>query len=149
MAEKTWAEMNWRERREKRYKWWLDAEGVNFVSAEAKKLYRQRVQRMINVYNVEEPDRVPVSLPAGSTPAYAYDTDYHSCSYDIEKAVKAWDKFNEEFKDADTAASPAMILSGKIYDILDFKLYKWPGHGLPENAPGIQFVEGEYMKPNE
>ena len=43
----------------------------------------------------------------------------------------------------------AMIPAGRVYDLLDYRLYKWPGHGLPTDAEGIQFVEGEYMKADE
>jgi hypothetical protein len=32
---------------------------------------------------------------------------------------------------------------------MDHKLHKWPGHGIGDNVPSYQFVEGEYMKPNE
>jgi uroporphyrinogen-III decarboxylase len=149
MPDKKWSEMTPQEKREQRFKWWLDAESINFINAAAKKSYKQRIQRMIDVYNVKEPDRVPVSLMVGSLPAYLYGIDYYTCMYDYEKAVKAWDKFNEDFPDADSLSSPAMILPGKIYDILDYKLYKYPGHGLPKTATGIQFVEGEYMKANE
>ena len=42
-----------------------------------------------------------------------------------------------------------MVLPAKIYNLLDYKLYSWPGHGLPANASSIQFVEGEYMKEDE
>jgi len=149
MPEKKWSDMTPQEKREQRFKWWLDAESINFMNAAAKKSYKQRVQRMIDVYNVKEPDRVPVSLMIGSLPAYLYGTDYYSCMYDYEKAVKAWDKFNDDFPDADSLSSPATVIPGKIYDMLDYKLYKYPGHGLPKNATGIQFVEGEYMKANE
>ena len=149
MTEKKWEDMTPQEKREQRFKWWLDAEGVKFVNADAAKAYRTRVQRMIDVYNVKEPDRVPVSLPVGALPAYLYGTDYYTCMYDYEIAAKAWDKFNREFKDADTMFTPAMVLPGKVYDLLDYKLYKWPGHGLSRNAEGIQFVEGEYMKADE
>lgn len=149
MTEKKWTEMTPQEKRAQRYKIWLDAEGVNFISADAKKAYKQRVQRMIDAYNVREPDRVPVSLMIGALPAYLYGTDYYHCMYDYDLAVKAWDKFNAEFQDADSLSSPAMIIPGKIYDLMDIKLYKYPGHGLPKNATGIQFVEGEYMKAEE
>jgi uroporphyrinogen-III decarboxylase len=149
MPEKKWAEMTPQEKREQRFKWWLDAEGINFINAAAKKAYKQRVQRMIDVYNVKEPDRVPVSLMIGSLPAYLYGTDYHTCMYDYDKAVKAWDKFNQDFQDADSLSSPGTVIPGKIYDLLDYKLYKYPGHGLAANATGIQFVEGEYMKADE
>jgi uroporphyrinogen-III decarboxylase len=69
--------------------------------------------------------------------------------YDYDKAVKAFDKFNQDFLDADSLASPAMIFPGRVYDLLDYKLYSYPGHGLAKSATGIQFVEGEYMKPEE
>ena len=114
MSDKPWTEMTPREKRVQRFKWWLDAEEVNFIDGEAKEVYRHRVQRFIDVYNVEQPDRVPVSLPVGSTPAYLYGNDYHSCMYDYDLAVKSWDKFNEEFKDVDSLSSPAMIPAGKI-----------------------------------
>jgi uroporphyrinogen-III decarboxylase len=149
MPEKKWTDMIPQEKREQRFKWWLDAEGVNFVNANAKKAYKQRVQRMIDVYNVKEPDRVPVSLMTGALPAYLYGIDYYTCMYDYEKSVKAFDKFNQDFLDADSLASPGMILPGKVYDLLDYKLYSYPGHGLPKTATGIQFVEGEYMKAEE
>jgi uroporphyrinogen-III decarboxylase len=149
MPEKKWTEMTPQEKRSQRMKSWLDADGVNFVSAEAKKGYKQRVQRMIDVYNVAEPDRVPVSIRSGSLPAYLYGIDYYTCMYDYDKAVKAFDKFNQDFLDADSLSSPSMIFPGKVYDQLDYKLYSYPGHGLPKTATGIQFNEGEYMKPEE
>jgi len=149
MADKKWTELTQQEKRDQRYKWWLEAEGINFISADAKKAYKQRVQRMIDVYNVKEPDRVPVSLMTGSLPAYLYGIDYYTCMYDYDKAVKAYDKFNQEFLDADSLASPAMIFPGRVYDLLDYKLYSYPGHGLAKTATGIQFVEGEYMKVDE
>lgn len=148
MTDKTWEEMTPEEKRARRFQWWLNPD-VNFVSEEARQAYRQRVERMITVYNVEEPDRVPVSLPIGAIPAYLYGTDYYSCMYDYDLAVEAWEKFNEEFKDADSLATPAMVQPAKIYELLDYRLYKWPGHGIPRDAEGIQFVEGEYMKADE
>jgi uroporphyrinogen-III decarboxylase len=149
MPEKKWTEMTPEEKRNQRYKQWLDAEDINFISADAKKAYKQRVQRMIDVYNVKEPDRVPVSLMSGSLPAYLYGIDYYTCMYDYDKAVKAYDKFNQDFSDADSLASPATIFPGRVYDLLDYKLYSYPGHGLTKTATGIQFVEGEYMKADE
>ena len=69
-AAKPWAEMTWQEKREERFKQWLAAPGVKFVSAEAEKLHRERVTRFIKAIKMEEPDRVPVMLPVGSYPAY-------------------------------------------------------------------------------
>ncbi|MFA5308851.1 MAG: uroporphyrinogen decarboxylase family protein [Dehalococcoidales bacterium] len=149
MPETKWTNLTPQQKREQRFKWWLDAEGVNFIDANAQKAYKQRVQRLIDVYNVGEPDRVPVSLMIGALPAYLYGTDYHTCMYDYDKAVKAWDKFNQDFLDADSLSSPGTVIPGRVYDLLDYKLYKWPGHGLSTSATGIQFVEGEYMRADE
>jgi uroporphyrinogen-III decarboxylase len=149
MTDKQWADMTREEKRAQRFKWFQEPEDVNFVSAEAAKNYKIRTKRLTDVYHVREPDRVPVSLPVGATPTSMYDHDFYTCMYDYDKGVETWDKFNKEFKDADAMASPGMVLSGRAYDLLDYKLYKWPGHGLSKDSPGIQFVEGEYMKANE
>ena len=44
---------------------------------------------------------------------------------------------------------PGLIYSGRALEIADYKLYKWPGHGLGDDVNSYQFVEGEYMKANE
>jgi uroporphyrinogen-III decarboxylase len=146
--DKQWAQLSSEEKREQRFKWWLFPEGVKFSSPGAERVYQERVQRLIAVYQVKEPDRVPVSLPYGSMPAYLYGMDLYTVMYDYDEAVRAWTKFNHEFE-ADTFSSPAMVLPGRVYDLLDYKLYAWPGHGLSKSATGVQFVEGEYMKADE
>ena len=143
-----WAQLSPEEKMEQRFNGWLNPQGVTFISMEAEKAYKIRVQRLINVYKVQEPDRVPVSLPVGAMPAYLYGMDYKTAMYDYDKTIQAWKKFNEEFE-LDYIVSPSAILPGKVYDLLDYKLYTWPGHGLPGNATGFQYVEGEYMKADE
>jgi len=146
--EKKWADLSPEEKREERFNWWLSPPDVQFVSLEAEKAYKIRVQRLIDVYKVQEPDRVPVSLPFGALPAYLYGTDYRTVMYDYHKAAQAWMKFNKEFE-TDYLISPAMVLPGKVYELLDYKLYTWPGHGMPESSNGYQYIEGEYMKEDE
>jgi hypothetical protein len=137
------------EKRQQRYEWFLSTDGLKFDSKEAEESYKKRIKRMIDVYQVKEPDRVPVSVSVGVTPAYLNGTDFYTVMYDYEKLKQAWNKFNLEYTDLDSFATPAMVLPGKVYDLLDYKLYAWPGHGLPRHATGIQFVEGEYMKADE
>ena len=69
-ANRKWEEMTWQERREERFKRWLNPKNVKFVSPEAEKLYKERVTRFIKAIRLEEPDRVPVILPVGFYPAY-------------------------------------------------------------------------------
>jgi hypothetical protein len=146
-AEKKWDDLTPVEKREQRYQWWLSP-GIKFSSPQAEKNYRERALRFINAYRVEKPDRVPVSLPVGSWPAYLAGTDMHTVMYDYDKARQAWRKFYDEYE-TDLAVTPGMVLPARVYDLLDYKLYAWPGHRLPQNSTGIQFVEGEYMKEDE
>jgi hypothetical protein len=147
--DENWDKLTPAEKRKKRFEWFQSTEGRKFDSKETEAAYKQRTQRLADVYNVKEPDRVPVSASVGATPAYLDGTNVRTVMYDHEKLRHAWDKFNKEHTDLDIFASPAMVLPGKAYDLMDYKLYKWPGHGLPVTATGIQFVEGEYMKADE
>ena len=67
---KRWAELSPAEKREERFMWWLSPPEVRFSSLTAERTYKARVQRFIDVYNVKEPNRVPVSLPVASMPAF-------------------------------------------------------------------------------
>lgn len=145
-----WAKMTPEEKRLERFQWWLKPQGVEFVTEEAGRAYERRAQRLIDAYSVEEPDRVPVSVSVGAIPAYLYGTDNHTVMYDYEKLAEVWTRFNDEHGvELDSFANPAMIIPGRVYDLLDFRLYAYPGRGLPADAMGVQFVEGEYMKADE
>jgi uroporphyrinogen-III decarboxylase len=145
-----WSKLTPEQKKNERYDWWLNPQNVEFVNADAGKAYKKRVQRFIDAYNVEEPDRVPVSLTTGAMPAYSNGLDYYTAMQDYEKTAGAWIKFNEEHsEDLDCFSSPAFLTPGRVYDHLDYKLYSYPGHGLPQNSRGLQFVEGEYMKSDE
>ncbi len=99
---KPWAEMTWQEKREERFKNWLAAPGVKFVSAEAEKLHKQRVTRFIKAIKMEEPDRVPAMLPVGSFPAYHAGTTFYNIMYDYNELKRAWIMFMDDFGDMDT-----------------------------------------------
>jgi hypothetical protein len=108
-----------------------------------------QAQRMVDVYNVEEPDRVPIHLPMGNLPFDLVGLRMYDAMQDVEKAIRACKAFNEKYaEELETLAYP-FTLPGKVLEILDYKLYAIPGHGLSKNAPGHQFVEGEYMKVEE
>ncbi len=141
------AKLSPHEKRQAREHWMFEP-GVSFVDGEAERAFKIRTRRLIDVYNVREPDRVPVSLPIGSLPAYLAGIDYRTAMYDYERTIEAWDKFNVEFI-ADEWATPFSVLPGPLYDAIDYKLYSWPGRGLPTNATGFQYNEGEYMMADE
>ena len=104
---------------------------------------------MVNVYNVKEPDRVPVNLPVGNLPLKMFGVTSFDAMYNPEKAYEAAAKFNAKYgAELETTAMP-WAMPGKVLELLDYKLYAWPGHGLAKDGTSWQFVEGEYMKPSE
>jgi uroporphyrinogen-III decarboxylase len=148
---KTWAELSPGEKREERFKQWLSPPGVSFPNSQAEKAYKERVTRFTRAFKLQKPDRVPVILPAiGNYPAYYAGTDLHTVMYDYDKMTRAWLKFLQDFdKDMDTFVPPAMVPPGKALEAVDYKLYKWPGHGIAGNTTSYQCVEAEWMKASE
>ncbi len=146
--EKKWDKLTPEEKRAGRFKRWLSPPGVKFSSAEAEEGYKKRVTRFIKVLNLEEPDRVPVILPAGTFPLYNAGLTLKEAMYDNVKLLKAYRKFFAEFE-GDTFAGPGMVPPGRVMEIVGSVTSRWPGHGLPDNASMQQFVEGEYMKADE
>lgn len=146
--DKTWEELTPDEKKEERFRRWLEPPDINFASPKAEKAYHTRLKRLADAYLMKEPDRVPVQLPFGILPAYWAGTDLKTVMYDYDELRRAWKKFLNEFE-MDTYTGPGGVMPGRIYDLIDYKLYKWPGHGLPDDARGHQFVEGEYMGADE
>ncbi|MHB8105128.1 MAG: uroporphyrinogen decarboxylase family protein [Dehalococcoidales bacterium] len=147
MMEKQWSEMTWQEKREQRFQKWLSPPGVKLPSAEIEKKYKSRLTRMIKAIKMEIPDRVPIHLAANSFVAYNAGHTLKDALYDYSILKPAWIKFLEEFEQ-DSADAPGFF-SARVYEILDYKVNKWPGHGLPDNATLQNFVEKEYMQADE
>lgn len=143
-----WSKLTKEEKRAKRMEGFLEVPDIEFNSPEAKKLYRERTKRLADAYRVEVPDRVPVSLPVENYPAYYAGTDYKTVMYDYEKLYHAWRKFLDDFE-MDSFTSPGLVMQGRVYDLLDYHGYHWPGHGLSDSAPGYQYNEQEWMKAEE
>jgi uroporphyrinogen-III decarboxylase len=144
---KEWSQMTWQEKRGKRFERWLNPE-VKFVSKEAEKLYKERTTRFIKAIQLEEPDRVPCILPSGLFPAHYAGYNLREVMYDYDKLRKAYLKFIAEF-DLDTYTGPSLVFPGKVLEMTDHRLHKWPGHGLPDNSSIYQYVEQDYMKDDE
>ncbi|MEJ2109285.1 MAG: uroporphyrinogen decarboxylase family protein [Acidobacteriota bacterium] len=144
-----WAQMTPAEKREHRLNQFKNPKHLKFVSPDAEEAYKARANRIADALNVQEPDRLPASLPVGNLPFTLHGIRMHDAIYDVEKGFQACKAFNEKYsEDLDHFAAPFTI-PGKALEILDYKLYAWPGHGLSTDAPDYQYVEGEYMKAEE
>lgn len=144
--EKKWSELSAEEKREERFKRWLSPEDTDFITPEAERLYKERVTRFIDAINLKEPDRVPVQQSAGAAPARYSGYTIKEVMYDAEKLDNAWTKFME---DIELDVFPAIsIRSGKMWDMLKPKMYKYAGQGLPDDCTP-QYVEIEFLKADE
>jgi hypothetical protein len=148
-GEKKWADLSWQEKRQERFKRWLTVPDIKFISPEAEKLYKERATRFAKAFQLEKPDRVPCILPVSNFAAYYGGSDLRTVMYDYDELKRTWRKFLYEFSDADMFFGPGMVPSGIMLEALDYKLYKWPGHGISGDTTSYQCVEGEYMKADE
>jgi hypothetical protein len=145
-----WSHLTPDKKRDIRYSRLQDtAKNISFVSTEAKDHYTRSLKRLVDVYNVREPDRVPVSVVPGVIPLLLDDIDYNIALHDPRKALDASLKFNTRYSGQLDAFTFPFLIPANALEKLNYKLYSWPGYGLPNNGTGIQFIEGEYMNNDE
>lgn len=147
MMIENWSKLSPAERQAARFKDWMSAPGVQFANPAVQSDYIERTQLFKDAVQLKKGKRVPIHVHAGFYPvAYAGITAEEAMN-DFEKLGEALRKFNADFM-PDALATALYTGSAKIFDILDLKLYRWPGHGVPSAAP-YQCVEAEYMQADE
>ncbi|HUJ68953.1 MAG TPA: uroporphyrinogen decarboxylase family protein [Syntrophorhabdales bacterium] len=146
--DKKWTEMMPAEKRDSRFKKWSAAEGIKFESPQAEAAYKKAIERFRDISLLEKiPDRVPVMALGTFMQTAIYNVSPYEAMYDVDKLLDAHTRFLNDFK-PDYGTGPALIGSGKVMEILDYKHYRWPGHNLPKDT-GYQYVEAEYMTADE
>ncbi len=136
------------EKQEKQFETWLSGEGIPFLGPEAEEKYRWRVTLLKDAIELKKPpQRVPVCPSAGFFPIEYGGITFYDAMYDYQALSRVWNRYCDDFA-PDAYNPPTTVISGRVCDLLDFKLYRWPGHGLAKNRE-FQFVEGEYMTANE
>jgi uroporphyrinogen-III decarboxylase len=126
-----------------------DHEGNDLVfrSPEAKSAYEESINRIKAALRLEKADRVPVCLFAGMYPWAYSGMSVQEAMYDYDKCVSAHKKYMLDFR-PDINFGAAAPGPGRFYEIMDYKLYAWPGHGVdPESS--YQCREAEYMQAHE
>ena len=132
---------------EERARKWKSPDGFEFASPAVEQAYQRRVQMFLDVIGAKKPERIPVCPALGFYPFVYAGVTPQDAMYDYEKLAYALKKFHADFL-PDARAGTALYGSGKVLDILDYKLYRWPGHGVPAYEP-YQCVEAEYMQAGE
>jgi hypothetical protein len=142
-----WDKLTRDQRFDARMKAWAEPEGVEFASPEVKQAYQHRVQLLRDAIELRKPPRVPIAPWMGLFPARYGGLTAREAYYEFDKLDAAWQKFHADFRQ-DVLAFSINIAPCELFDVLDYKLYDWPRHGVPEDA-GYQYNEAEWMKAEE
>jgi uroporphyrinogen-III decarboxylase len=146
-------EMSSDEKQEELFARWMspkDPQGndLKFQNPEAERAYKERITRTKDAIQMKKlPDRVPVFLMPSFFPIYNAGLTPHEAMYDYDKCCMAFRKLITDFA-PDVQPGAVAPGPGKVYEILDYKLYSWPGHGVPPEQ-SYQANEREYMKADE
>jgi hypothetical protein len=136
------------EKREARFRAWSAAEGIQFESPEAEVAYKKAVERFRDVALLEKiPDRVPVLALGTFVETSLHGVTPYEAMYDVDKMIDAHVKFLQDYR-PDYGGMAPLIGWGKVFEILGYKQYRWPGYNLPKDSV-YQYVEGEYMMADE
>jgi uroporphyrinogen-III decarboxylase len=142
---------NWNElNADKRLQWRLDAwqnVPIEFASPEVAQVYRDRVQLFRDVLDLKKPATVPISPWIGLLPFRFNGHTAEQAYYDYEIFKQDWYQFHADTM-PDGIGLSLTIVPGKLLDILDYRLYDWPGHGVPEDAT-YQYRERDWMEGDE
>lgn len=145
-----WKTLSPDEKLEIRVTAWREAPGIAFATPEAKEAYQERVTNIVDAVQLKEvPVRAPMIASAGTGGFWESYCGYthRELMYDVDKAIDVTTRCTLEFNFDSIASAGAN--QGRVNEILGDKAHLWPGHGLPEDADGIQYLEGEYMKADE
>jgi uroporphyrinogen-III decarboxylase len=134
------------EKLDRRLDAWAAASGIRFASGRAEGEYKARVKRFTDAIRLKQPDRVPLSPIYGGFFTGYYGYTERDVMYDADKAAEVALRAAVDFPtDGKLGAGGA---AGAAYDLLDYRLFNWPGHGQ-EDTVGWQFLEAEYMLADE
>lgn len=124
---------------------WASGEGIEFIDDDAKAAYQYRTGLLKDAIQLKKtPDRVPVLPLATFAPVGLYGHTGKEAMNDADLLGKIYLDFAKEY-DVDASGAPPFVGYGPALEALDYKLYKWPGHGVKDEL-SYQFMEKEYMK---
>ena len=146
MFAENWHELTADERFAARMDAWQSPD-VDWGSDEARANYLERTQILRDAIELKRPKRVPVVPWIGLYPALWDGMTAREAYYDFDRLTVAWDRWHGEFRQDALAMSIAFVPC-ELFDVLDYKLYDWPGHGVSENST-YQYIEKEWMKADE
>ncbi|MGC8495510.1 MAG: uroporphyrinogen decarboxylase family protein [Syntrophobacteraceae bacterium] len=115
-------------------------------STETKTLFEKRLGRYQAAIALQPTDRIPIATGSNYFAEVYSGNTMQETIYDPQKWLEAEETFVSDFPEIDVLRDNRIY--GPLYDAVGCKTYKLPGRDL---APDIQFqfVENEYMKPED
>jgi uroporphyrinogen-III decarboxylase len=110
-------------------------------------LFQEREKRIRDAFQLKVPDRVPVVLGGTLFAARYAGLTFASAYYDAAGWKEAYKKTMLDMQ-PDAFGTAGGGDSGLALEALEPRQTLWPGGPLPANAPW-QYIEGEFMKPDE
>ena len=111
-------------------------------------LHSERSKRIADVIALRQPDRVPMIYNSAFWHATYAGISFRTAMYDYGALSAAFRKVVLALE-PDAVSSPfGLVALGPVLDLVGFRGYQWPGHGLPDNRP-YQYIDREYMTADE
>jgi len=142
-----WNKLTPTERREARFAAWMSTEGKPMATPEALATYKVHTQRVKDIVDLKKPDRVPLLPFMGAFFAITGGITPHDVMYDYAKYTQAWLKYNRDYQ-PDYLVFSGAFNPGRVFDLLDYKVYQWPGRVIAETQ-AFQCLETEYMQADD
>jgi hypothetical protein len=121
------------EKYEARLRAWREPERVEFASLEAAAAYAERTGMVRDVLELRQPARVPISPWAGLFPVRSAGMTAREAYYDTPRLAQAFVDYHMTYR-PDTQASFMTVVPAAVLDLLDYRMYDWPGHGTDDDS---------------
>ena len=109
--------------------------------------YLEREKRVSDAVKLIPPDRVPIASLPHYYPTRVAGLSNKEAINDHAKCFQVWKEFTIQ-TNMDLAPTPVVNLAAQPCTTIGLTQYKWPGDGLPDDAPH-QYVEKEYLLESE
>ena len=127
-----WKELTPREKLARRMDSLVEGKHIQFVRPEAEAAYKERATLIRDALELEKvPARVPVFCSVSEYAIKRAGFTARDSMYEPEKLIEPLVAFQNEFP---SDMGFVMISGGgKALEAIDYRLYKWAGHGLPDD----------------
>ncbi|OFZ91107.1 MAG: hypothetical protein A2V78_07060 [Betaproteobacteria bacterium RBG_16_64_18] len=109
-------------------------------------LYEERNRRLLDQVALKETDRIPFVFGTRFWAAKLAGISFEEQMYDADKSAAALEQVLLWLEP--DGYIPSLYVYGPTLDALDYRLFKWPGHGTDPNAT-FQYLDKELMPAKE